>query len=246
GVDLLLAVRPEYRLRHAVIPQHHVVLDHPDPLRLGIPAAAFRVFDPLQRLPLLHVGFRAVEAALFAVPHREAEPSLRLHVRIAEDARQFHHERRAGSVVIGRFVVAVAVHVRADDVHLVGELGPDFRDVDLVDGTGNDRPGIERADLFVGLRHRIAVDAGAGAIAYDSGASLAAVSAATFTTAARAGPGTAGASSAFSRTHDRRRYARAAFAHGHGRVVLDPPGVGVAVAFELRLNPVHCVAIALG
>src|SRR5262249_26049918 len=147
-------------------------LDHRDPLRLWILAGAGRILDALQRLTLGDVGARAVEAAFFAVPQREADRPLRLNPGIGEDARQLHHERRARSVVIGGLVVAMAVHVRADDVHLIGVLRPDLRDVDLVDRTGDDWPGVERANLLVRLRHGVAVHARARAVADDSAAAL--------------------------------------------------------------------------
>ena len=117
--------------RHPVVEQHHVVLDHAEPLRLGILARTRRVLLALQRLPLLDVGARAVRAGLLVVPQREADRALGLHVRHAEDARQLHHQRRARSVVVRGFAPAVAVHVRADDVHLVGTGGADLRAVHL-------------------------------------------------------------------------------------------------------------------
>jgi hypothetical protein len=140
----------------------------------------------------------------------------------------------------------VAVHVRPDDVHLVGEPGADLRDVDFVHRTRDDRPGVDRANAFVGLRHRIAVHAGTGAIADNSGAALTAVRAAPAAATPGAGRAASTAGRLRGRSHDRGRHAGAAFARRHGRVVGDARGVRVAVALELRLDPVHGVAIALG
>jgi hypothetical protein len=106
--------------RHAVIEEHHVVLDHPEPARLGVPAGARRVFPALEPLPLIDIRAGAVQPRFFVVPECKTDRALGLHVGIAEDAGQLHHERGARAVVVRRFAPTVAIHVRTDDVHLVG------------------------------------------------------------------------------------------------------------------------------
>ena len=154
-------------------------------------------------------------------------------VRHAEDARQLHHQRRARSVVVRGLAPAVSVHVRADDVHLVGPGGPDLGAVDLLARSRCGRLAIELAQLFIRLRVGIVVDAGPPrdpAIAR----------------AARSG-------SHFTAGNDRiRRFLPAALPpppppFGRRRrvvLILQPLG-RAAVALELRLDPVDGLAIAL-
>src|SRR5207253_2307451 len=88
-----------------------------------------RILFPLQVLALRDVGRRAFGAGLLVVPEREADRSLGLHVGTAEDAREFHDDRRPGAIVVRGLTPADAVHVAADDVHLLGmgraDLGAD-------------------------------------------------------------------------------------------------------------------------
>ena len=49
------------RSRHAVIPHHHVVLDHAEPLRLGVSSGAGRILLALQVFPLIDIGPGAIE-----------------------------------------------------------------------------------------------------------------------------------------------------------------------------------------
>src|SRR5262249_8665441 len=152
----------------------------------------------------------------------EADRSLGLHAGIPEDPRELHDQRGARSVVVGGFVVAVPVHVAADDVHLVRVLRADLRDVHLAHGTQDDRPRIERADLLVGLRHRIAVDPGPRAIADDAAAVFAGgeTTARGVPASASGAAGGARASGApLARFHDRSRHAGAALTRGHRHVI---------------------------
>ena len=76
---------------------------------------------------------------------------------IAEDARQLHHERGAGAVVVGRFAPSYAVHVPGHDVHLFRMRVADLGAVDLLPFTGDGGRGIEFAKLEVRLLERIVV-----------------------------------------------------------------------------------------
>src|SRR5262249_42398413 len=136
------------------------VLDHPEPARLRIAARSGRLLAALEPRALLDVGARAVEPRLFVVPEREADRALGRHVRHAEDARELHHERRAGAVVVRRLAPAVAVHVRADDVHLLRPRGPDLRAEDLFARPVRRGLLVELTDPRIGLRGRVLVHAG--------------------------------------------------------------------------------------
>ena len=199
--------------RHAVIEQHHVVLNHAEPFRL--------VLRALQRLALLDVGTRAVRARLLVVPQDESNRPLRLHVGAREHARHFHDERRSRSVVVRRFAPPVAVHVAADDVHLVGVRRPDLGAEGFFARPVGRRLHVQRAKLFVGLLHRIGVDAGPRADAAQPATALRLV---------RASPRIA-----------------ASAPIGRRRLVFVMNAVGrAAVALELRLDPVDCRAVAVG
>src|SRR5206468_2287366 len=106
---------------------------------------------------------------------READRAVGLHFRVAEDARQFHHQRGAGAIVVGGFAETDAVHVRADDVHLFRMGRADLGAVDVLAQRGAHRRllGVERADAFVGLQHRVTVHAGGNAVAEQRAAALA-------------------------------------------------------------------------
>ena len=176
------------RARRAVVEQHHVVLDHPQPAGLGVAAGAGRVFHALQLAPVLHVGAAAVESGLLVVPEREADRHGGLDVRRAEDARQLHHQRGARRVVVGPLAEAVAVHVRAEDVHLAGARGADLRAVDLRTLPVGGLLQVQRAQRFVGLGHWIADDAGRPPVAEHRAAPRSAPVAA-YAPAGRSGPG---------------------------------------------------------
>ncbi len=210
--------------RHAVVEQHHVVLDHAEPARLGILPRSRRVLFALQRLALLDVGAGAVQPRLLVVPQREADGAFARDVGHREDARQLHHERRAGAVVVGGFAPAVAIHVRADDVHLVRARGADFGAIDQFAPAVGGRFAVEGAQPLVRLPHRVGVDAGTRPLAAR--------------TSAADGPGIG----VGRRPRRRRRPSR-----GRRRVELvDQALGGAAVALELRLDPVDGLAVALG
>jgi hypothetical protein len=117
--------------RHAVVEHHHVVLDHAQPARFRIAARSLGRLDPLQVLALVDVGIGAVQAGLLVVPQREADAAPGRHAGRVQDARQFHHQRGAGGVVVGRLAIAHAVHVGGDDVHLLGMGAADLGAIDL-------------------------------------------------------------------------------------------------------------------
>ena len=73
AVSTLLWADRTVRARHAVVPQHHVVLDHPEPLRLGIPARAGGILLALQLCPLRDVSAGALMARFLIVPQREPD-----------------------------------------------------------------------------------------------------------------------------------------------------------------------------
>ncbi len=102
---------------------------------------------------------------LFVVPEGEADRAIGLHVRRAEDARQLHDERGARAVVVRGFAPADAVHVAADDVHLVGMRGADLRAVHFLTLAVDRLLRVELAQLRIGLRERVGVHAGGSEIA---------------------------------------------------------------------------------
>ena len=125
-------------------------------------------FLSLHRTALLDVGVRAVETSLFVVPERESNGAFRLHVGHREDARQLHHDRGAGGVVIRRLTPADAVHVPADDVHLVRVLRADFHANHFLALARRGRLHVDRADRRVGLSERVVVHAALAHVAEDA------------------------------------------------------------------------------
>src|SRR5204862_207150 len=71
----LLRAERAVRSRHAVIEQHHVVLDHAKPPRFRVAARAEGVLLSLKRRSLRDVGARAVETGFLVVPECEADRS---------------------------------------------------------------------------------------------------------------------------------------------------------------------------
>ena len=129
-----------------MVPHHHVVLDHAEPLRLV----------PVRALQLLHAARRRRW-------RRGGHPPRRSTARIgsitsvvtsghAEDARELHHERRARSVVVRGLAVADAVHVRADDVHLAAARRAPLRAVDHWTGPGMTGPRFNSRSFTFGCR----------------------------------------------------------------------------------------------
>src|SRR4030095_12800993 len=127
-----------------------------------------------ERLTLLDVRTRAFRAALLVVPEREADRALGADVGIAEHPRQFHDQRRPRPVVVGGLAPADAVHVRADDVHLLGVGRPDLRaeDVLTLARPRRRRFGIELAQRRIGLGLRTVVHGPARLDAADPAATL--------------------------------------------------------------------------
>jgi hypothetical protein len=204
-------------------------LNHAQPPGFRVLARAGRDLFPLQLPALVHVGAGAVEARLFVVPEDEPYRAFGLHIGGAEDPGEFHDDRRARRVVIGRFGVSEAVHVPGDDVHLVRARRADLRAEDLLARSGGRGLHVERPHLLVGLPVRIVVDAGrpAEALRRDAASSAAPLG----------GPRGRGAGS----WRARRRRARL-----RGVLVRDPFGVRAAIALELRLDPVSGRAVAIG
>src|SRR5204863_535026 len=118
------------------------------------------VLGALGRAALLDVSACAVETGLFIVPEGEPDRAIGAHVGRVQHPRQLHDERRARAVVICRLAPPDAVHMRADDVHLLGVRGADLRAVHLLPRARRGGLGVERAYTRVGLLERIAVDAG--------------------------------------------------------------------------------------
>jgi hypothetical protein len=193
--------------------------------------------NALQVLALGDVGVRTVEARLFVVEQDEADRALAAEPRLVKDARQFHDDGGPGAVVVRGLPPADAIHVGADDVHLVRELRADLRAVDLIAWRGpwRSRLRVESAQGLVGLQQRIVVHAGARAMAEQGTATLAARSAQA--TAAHRG-----------RRPSRRCGARpgSGSRSGLGELVGHALGVRAAVAPELSLDPIECFAIAFG
>jgi hypothetical protein len=162
---------------------------------------------------------RSLRSRFLVVPERESDRALGVHVRTAEDARHFHHQRGAGPIVVRRFAPAVAVHVAADDVHLLGVSGADLGAVHHLARPRRRRLHVERAKLFVRLLHRVRVHAGRRLHASGPAATLRKTGIAATASTGRA----------------RRR-----------RVVgvRDPSG-RAPVALELRFDPVNRRAIAI-
>jgi hypothetical protein len=204
--------------RHPVVEQHHVVLDHAQPLRFGVFAGTGRALLALQRLPLLDVGAGGLRSGLLIVPEREADRAIGLHVRGAEHPGQFHHQRGAGAVVVRRLAPAVAVHMTADDVHLLRMSRPDLGAEHHLAGARRGRLHVERTQLLVRLLHRIGVHPGRNLVAARA-------------TAADRQPGVAATASA---------------SGGGWRIVdvLHPLGPA-AVALQLHFDPIDRGAIAI-
>ena len=129
-----------------MVPHHHVVLNHAEPLWLRIPARTRRILLALQRRSLLDVGDR-----------RRCNPVSSLFQRAnridrsvwtsgaAEDPRQLHDERGTGAVIVGGLAPAMAIHMRADDVHLVGTRRANLRAIHLFARAGGRRLRVELA-----------------------------------------------------------------------------------------------------
>ena len=138
-------------LRHTVIEQHHVVLNHAEPFRFRIFTRSGWHLLTLQRLALRDVRARTVQSRLFVIPEHEPDRTIGDDIRAAEHARQFHHQRRSRSIVVRGFTPAMSVHVRADDVHLVGMRGADFGAEYFLTLTRRGRLRIQRAQARIGL-----------------------------------------------------------------------------------------------
>ncbi len=174
---LLLADRAVLA-RHAVVEHHHVVLNHPEPFRFGILPGSGRILFALHRAALRDVRASRLRSRFLVVPEREPDRPLGLNVGTTEHVRQLHHERGAGAIVIRGLAPALAIHVAADDVHLFGVRGADFRAVHHLAWARCGRLHVDRANRFVRLCHRIGVDAGARTNALEAAAALREVAAA--------------------------------------------------------------------
>ena len=188
----------------------------------------------MKRLALLDISARAVEPRLFVVPEREADRALGLYIGRVEDARELHDERGPRAIVIRRFTPTVAIHVGTDDVHLLRMGRSDFGAIDLLARAVRRRLAVELAEHLVRLRHRVVVHARAAAIAEDRAS-----------TRPRAV-----AADAASRGRAVRRVelpCRPTPPRARRRIedVVYARGARAANGFELRLDPVDGVAIAL-
>src|SRR5688572_2695293 len=85
-----------------------------------------------------------------------------------EDSRQLHHDRGTGPVIIGGLAPADAVHVRADDVHLVRASRAHLGAVDLLPWTVCRGLCVECAKTCVRLAERIVVHPGTCASAAEA------------------------------------------------------------------------------
>src|SRR5688572_10501181 len=86
-----------------------------------------------------------------------------------EDAGQFHDERRARPIVIQGFTLANAVHVGANDVHLLRTRRADLRAEDFLALSGCAGFGVQLTELLVRLGVGVADDAAAALIAVGRG-----------------------------------------------------------------------------
>src|SRR5205807_8610448 len=148
---------------HAVVEEHHVVLDHPQPRGFRVPARAGGVFLALQPLALLDVRPGAVETGLFVVPENEADRAVGPDARGGEDAGELHDERGTGAVVVRRLTPPVPVHVGANDVHLPGMTAADLGAIHLFARARSRGLRVQCAHPEVGLPQRIGVHTGGGA-----------------------------------------------------------------------------------
>src|SRR6266513_1587343 len=151
--------------RHAVVEQHHVVLDQPQPRGFRVPARAGGILLALQRLALFDVRAGAVEARLFVVPENETDGPVGPDVRGGEDAGELHYERGTGAVVIRRLTPPVPVHVGAHDVHLPGMTAADLGAIHFFARARSRGLRVQCAHPAVGLPLGIGVDPGGGASA---------------------------------------------------------------------------------
>ena len=224
GLGTLLRRNGTVGAGHAVVEQHHVMLDHAEPLRFWILARASRQLLALHRKALLHISARAIEPRLLVVPENEPDRAIGDDIGAAEHASELHHQRRARGVIVRGLAPAMSVHVCTDEVHLLGMRAADFRAVHLLPLARCAGLRIEGAQACVGLTQRIDVHTRARAHAARAAASL-------FTP-----DGRCSRRRCAGRTCDRRWW---------GVGVGDALCVGAAVALELCLDPVHRRPIAI-
>ena len=122
-----------------------------------------RLFPALQGGALRDIGARAVQAGFLVVPQDEPNRPLGPDVGRGKDARELHHQRGAGSVIVRRLSPPMSVHVRADDVHLLGMRRADLGAVHFFARAALAGLRIERAQFLIRLTRRVGIDAGCGA-----------------------------------------------------------------------------------
>src|SRR5260370_33242719 len=73
GFASLLRTDGAIRTRHAMIPKHHVVLDHSKPFRFRVAARSRRTFFALQGSSLVNIGARTDMPGLLIVPQHDTD-----------------------------------------------------------------------------------------------------------------------------------------------------------------------------
>ena len=164
----LVAAHRAVGARGAVVEQHHVVLDHAEPARLGIPSRSRWVLASLHRLPLLDVGAAPVQPGLLVVPEDEAERAPGPHIGRVEDARELQDQRGARAVVVRGLAPAMPVHMGTEDVHLRRMRGADGRAIDLLPRARRRGLLVQLAQPGISLCGRIRVDSGSSSVAEDA------------------------------------------------------------------------------
>ena len=160
-----------------------------------------------------------------------------LHIRgTAEDARQFHHERGTGAIVIGGFAITDAVHVACHNVHLFGVRGADLGAEHVLALARNRGRRVEGTQLFIGLLQGIVVDAFGLTV---TSATRTAGSDSRICITASASPCRRAPSCSASGTSPPCPATGSASARGRLIVEGNALGVDAAVAFELGFDPVE-------
>src|SRR5258708_18582728 len=143
----------------------------------------------------------------------------------------------------------MAIHVRADDVHLLGVGRADLRAKNFLSFARRIPLGVDSPQRGVGLEQRVGVDAGSRSRTFDHVAgSIVADAVDSF--AGRVGASASATASSAARgtplTGDTVHTVGRVVSQLAARVLVDDPlGVGAAVALELRLDPRDRVTVAL-
>ena len=114
---------------------------------------------------MFDIRIGAVQARFFIVPKCKANRTLRGDIGCAEYLCEFHHQCSSGTIIVDGLVYPVAIHVCADDVHLVRTCAADLGAIHLGAFAIDRLLGIQCANAQVGLSVEITIHTCRGAIA---------------------------------------------------------------------------------